>query len=318
MSIYRHKPSGRWMWDFDHYIAGRRIRRRQLLPAGWSRARADAFDRQEGAALYAVAAGLERPRWLIAEAVGRWNRERACALKHGANVTRELACLADWYAGRALDELPAVCREYATDQTGALAPATIRNRIAYLRAACRWAWKVHGLGDADPGARVTVPPVRNAREAVISRAQMLALCRQIGHRGVRAAVRCLWYSGMRLGELRAATRVAGAFVLADTKNGQPRVVPIHPRIRAAALVPVPARGTLYYWWNIARDECGLRGEVTLHTLRHSAASAMLAGGVSLDVIGKVLGHKSRASTQRYAHWQIEPLAQAVATIGRRA
>ena len=239
-------------------------------------------------------------------------------MKHGDNARREMEQFRPWWSGRAIEELPAICAEYAADQHGALKPVTIRNRIAYLRAACRWAWKTHGLADSDPGARVTAPPVRNAREVVITRAQMLQLCRAIRHRGVRAAVRCLWYSGMRLGELRAAARIHGAFVLADTKNGQPRVVPIHPRIRAAALLPVPPPGTLQYWWDIGRDACGLRGEVTLHTLRHSAASAMLAGGASLDVIGKVLGHKSRASTLRYAHWQLEALQQAVATIGRRA
>jgi integrase len=316
MSVYRHKPSGRWMWEFDRYLAGKRVRLRKLLPAGFTRAQAEAFDRKESAALWAVASGSEKPRWLIGEAVSRWNRERAGILKHGGNVTRELAHMADWYEGRALDELPTVCREYATDQAGALAPATIRNRIAYLRAACRWAWKVHGLGETDPGARVTAPPVRNSREVFVSRAEMLGLCRKIDHRGVRAAVRCLWYSGMRLGELRAALRVPGAFVLPDTKNGSPRIVPMHPRIRAAAAVPMPNAGALYYWWGIARQKCGLP-DVTLHTLRHSAASEMLAAGVGLDAIGKVLGHKSRASTMRYAHWQLGPLADAVSKIGRR-
>lgn len=318
MSIYRHKPSGRWMWDFDRYLAGRRVRRRQLLPSGWTRAQADAFDRQESAALYAIATGLERPRWLIEHAVAAFGRERIRELKHGANVRRELEATRDWYAGRPIDELPAVCREYATDQAGALAPATVRNRIAYLRSACRWAWKRHGMGgDADPGARVQVPPVRNARDIVVSRAQMLALCRAIQHRGVRAAIRCLWYSGLRVGELRAAQRIGSgaAFAIADTKNGDARIVPIHPRIRAAAHVPMPPRGALYYWWELAREAAGL-GHVHLHDLRHSAASEMVNAGVDLATVGAVLGHRSAASTKRYSHWATQRLAQAVAAIGR--
>ena len=46
--------------DRDRRIEGQRIRRRQLLPAGWTRAQADAFDRKEGAALYALAAGIAK------------------------------------------------------------------------------------------------------------------------------------------------------------------------------------------------------------------------------------------------------------------
>lgn len=316
MSIYRHKPSGSWMWEFDRRVNGRRLRRRQVLPAGFTRAQADAYDRAQSAALYAVASGVERPRWLIAEAVRRWGGERSRHLKHGANVVRELAWLADWYRGRAIDELPAVCREYATDQAGALAPATIKNRIAYLRAACRWAWKTHGMGEADPGARVTSPPVRNAREVVASRADVIRLARACKHRGARAVIRIAFYSGMRVGEILAAERVAGHFLLRDTKNGGARHVPIHPRIRSAAAVPPPRRSELHYWWFVAREKCGLQ-HVRLHDLRHSAASAMINAGVPLADVGAVLGHRSAASTHRYSHWATERLALALGQIGRK-
>jgi site-specific recombinase XerD len=39
----------------------------------------------------------------------------------------------------------------------------------------------------------------------------------------------------------------------------------------------------------------------LHDLRHSFASAGAAGGLSLPVIGALLGHKDPKTTQRYAH-----------------
>lgn len=317
MSIYRDKPTGRWRFEFDHRIGGRRIRRRTLLPAGFTRAEAEAFALKESKALWSIAHGLAAPRATVDEAVASYRLERCPQLKHGANVLRELENFRQWWSGRAIDELPAICAEYATDQQGALAPATIRNRIAYLRAACRWAWKRHDLAEADPGARVSVPTVRNAREVIVSRAEMLGLASLCGHRGVRATIRCLWYSGLRLGELRAAARVGGAFVLADTKNASPRIVPIHPRIRAAALVPVPPHGTLHYWWGLARGMMGME-HVTLHTLRHSAASEMIATGATLGDVGAVLGHKSPASTKRYAHWQTERLAEVVGRIGRKS
>lgn len=37
-----------------------------------------------------------------------------------------------------------------------------------------------------------------------------------------------------------------------------------------------------------------------HVLRHSAATAMLREGVSLDIIGAVLRHRSMESTAHYA------------------
>jgi integrase len=133
---------------------------------------------------------------------------------------------------------------------------------------------------------------------------------------VRALIRILFYTGMRVGEAKRAERVPGAFVLADTKNNEPHIVPMHPRIRTAAQVEMPARGTLYYWWPIVRAACGLE-HVTLHDLRHSAASAMIAEGASLADVGAVLNHKSAASTKRYAHWALERKAAAVMQIGKR-
>lgn len=316
MPIYRDKPTGRWRFDFDRRIGGGRVRRRQLLPAGWTRAQADAFDRKESAALYAIATGVAKPRHLIDQAVARYLAERAPHLKHGANVERELEATKDWWAGRALEDLPAICAEYAADQDGALQPATIKNRIAYLRAACRWAWKRHGMGDQDPGARVVAPTVRNARTAAPSRAEMVALARACRDPGTRALIRVAFYSGLRVSEQYAAERLPGLFVLRDSKNGTPRVVPIHHKAASAARVPLTPRTQIDYWWRLARKDAGLE-HYTLHDLRHGAASAMVNAGIDLATVGAVLGHKSAASTKRYSHWGTARLAEAIATIGGR-
>ena len=37
MPIYKDKRTGRWRFDFDRRIRGGRVRRRVLLPAGWTR-----------------------------------------------------------------------------------------------------------------------------------------------------------------------------------------------------------------------------------------------------------------------------------------
>lgn len=317
MSIYKDKATGQWRFDFDRRINGERIRRRQLLPPGWTRTQADAFDRKEGAALYALATGIAKPRHTVDQAVKRYLKERACELKSGANIERELLAMEDWYAERAIEELPEICAEYAADQLGALQPATIKNRIAYLRAACRWAWKRHQMGDADPGARVVSPTVDNARKITIDRRQMLQLARACRHRGVRALIRIAFYSGMRVAEIQRAERSGRCFVLADSKNGEPRIIPMHPAVVTAARVPMPRRSEIDYYWPLAREACGLR-HVHLHDIRHSSATEMVNAGVDLATVGKVLGHKSPASTMRYSHHATALQAAAVGKIGRKS
>ena len=53
----------------------------------------------------------------------------------------------------------------------------------------------------------------------------------------------------------------------------------------------------------------------LHDLRHTAASIAVGKGVSLPVIGKVLGHSQAQTTSRYAHVDTDPALRAVNEIG---
>ena len=322
MSIYRDKRTGRWQFEFDHRIDGQRPRKRRLLPAGWTRAQADAYDRKESAALYAIATGIAKPRHLIDEAVRRYLKERAPHLKTGASIELELEGMRDWWSGRPIDELPEVCAEYAEDQHGALAPATIKNRIAYVRAACRWAWKRHKLADADPGARVVSPSVSNQRKTYIARKRMLQLARACGcanenQRKTRKMIRVAFYTGWRFDEIVRATVANDYLVLDDSKNGDTmRVLPIHPRIQRYVGTAWPIHETMSYWFRKARTKIGMHG-LHFHDLRHSAASEIVSDGGSLKEVAEVLGHKSLASSQRYAHLMPDAVRAAVGRIGRK-
>ena len=53
--------------------------------------------------------------------------------------------------------------------------------------------------------------------------------------------------------------------------------------------------------------------VRLHDLRHSFASFAVSSGASLNLIGEQLGHRSLATTQRYAHLARDPVRQATET-----
>jgi integrase len=102
-----------------------------------------------------------------------------------------------------------------------------------------------------------------------------------------------------------------------TKNGRGRTVPLTSRARAdlTFLLSSP-----YHWQLVAlydRDPtlptarlsaafkravaaAGIKG-VTLHTLRHTCASRLVQGGMSLYAVKEWLGHSSITVTERYAH-----------------
>ena len=69
-------------------------------------------------------------------------------------------------------------------------------------------------------------------------------------------------------------------------------------------------------WRRIRNEAGLN-DVRLHDLRHTFASIAVANGLSLPIIGALLGHKHASTTQRYAHLLGDPLKEAVGMVGEK-
>lgn len=321
MPIYRDRQSGAFVFEFDRRINGQRVRATKRLPRAWNRAQADAFDREESARLYAIATGSGGADHSIEDAVTLYLKHRVPKLKSGRNIAAEINEVYWAFQGRPLSALSDVSKaiQLRAERPGKkpLAPATVKNRIAYLRAACRYAWKHHGMGDADPAQRVTVPEVSNERHVYIDRRQMLILARACEHHAVRAMIRIAFYSGMRMSEIRRAEIVGDRFLLRDTKNGDPRIVPIHPRIRRCLDYQWPAKANVEYWFRKARKAVEMEW-LHFHDLRHSAASALINQGVDLYTVGAVLGHRSAASSKRYAHLSVDRLSEAVSKIGRRA
>lgn len=326
MPITRHH-SGRWVYQLRRTVAGKRLRLNKLLPKGWSRAEADRFDLEETARQIALATGVRQRQHLIETAVLLYLQEHATQLKNEQDIIGALALLQPFYAGKALDQLAEVADEYRKNARGeegqAIAPATIRNRLAYLRAACRWAWKVKKMGEHDPAERMVLPKVKNARHVYLSRAQAVRVFRAMGLTWARDAARVAFYTGWRISEVLDArpVEVPGGLALSipDSKNGQPRMVPVHAKIEHLVRRHWPPQITK---WTVSKAvkaalvECGL-GHARLHDLRHSAASEMINAGVDLYTVGGVLGHRSNVSTARYAHLAQEKLRDAVAKIGGR-
>lgn len=321
MPIRFDKVNQRWRFEFDRRIAGGRQRTSRLLPKGWTRTQADTFDRKESARLYALATGIESESKLIDDAVLIYLQERGPQLKNFRSLQDELARCYDAYCGRSISDLAAVAREYAERTRFILAPGTIRNRIAYLRAACRYAWKHHSYCEHDPASRLSIPVVKNERKVYLTRAQVLRIARLIPNRQARAAVRIAFYSGMREAEIVRAVVIDGVFVLDDTKNGTQRHIPVHPTlsgiVRNPRLWPITITGwTISHHFTWATRAAGTP-QATFHTLRHSNASAMINAGVDLHTVGRVLGHKSAASTMRYSHLDTAAIGRALGMVGKK-
>jgi len=158
-------------------------------------------------------------------------------------------------------------------------------------------------------------------EAEIARAaEGIAAAERAGKIGPHAAVglRLALFTGARSGEITAAQWAhvdwdRKLIRLPDSKTNEPRTVHLSdaalevlrgiprvgPYIIAGAKDGEPYKN-LGRAWIVAREYAGL-DDVRLHDLRHSFASLAAGRGVSLQMIGKLLGHRVPATTQRYAH-----------------
>lgn len=333
MSITRHH-SGRFLFQFDKFIAGSRERANKLLPKGTTKAQADAYDQRETVRLWELATGGKPSEPLIDDAVLVYLEDHSPQGKHPLknfdDIEGALFLLHEFYTGKTYSQLGTVVDDYTKNAKPAegstkkiLSKGTIRNRLAYLRAACRYAWKKAGKKGQNPGDLMDLPTVKNARHVYLTRAQALPVFRTMGLTYSRDAARVAFYTGWRISEVLQAQAVdtPSGWVLSipDTKNGQPRLVPVHPRVTHLVRDHWPPQVTK---WTVSKEvkaalrACGL-GHARLHDLRHSAASEMINAGVDLYTVGGVLGHKSAISTARYAHLATDRLREAVAKIGAR-
>lgn len=142
---------------------------------------------------------------------------------------------------------------------------------------------------------------------------------RIEMRSAIAAARLLMLTGCRLGEImtlqwRYVDLKAGVLRLPDSKTGKKLVQLGEPALDVLRSIkrietnPWVLRGRieggaltdLQPFWQRVRARAGLK-DVRIHDLRHTFASFAAASGMSLHMIGKLLGHSSTQTTRRYAH-----------------
>lgn len=307
MPVYYEKRNKRWRYTFNQVINGNRVRVTKLLPAAWNRSQAKEFDQKETARLYGAATGTIKQRHFIGDAVVLYCKHVCPDLKGGIEIEKELARLYGYYDDKYIDELAEVARDYRETEQDRVKPATIRNKLSYLRAACNYAHKFHKFEAPPP---IEMPKVKNERKEYITRSQMIILARSLrgleAERQARAMVRIAFYSGMRLGEIisigKKSELLEDGFELIDTKNGTDRYVPMHPKIKTAVKY-LPITFSVKWMQVLIRRAMNAMGlnHIHFHDLRHSTATSLINSEKDLKLVQELLGHKDLRTTQRYSH-----------------
>jgi integrase len=152
---------------------------------------------------------------------------------------------------------------------------------------------------------------------------------------VIAAIRLLLFTGARLGEIlnlqwRDVDFEQTCLRLRESKTGAKVIHLSAPAMEVlngltrehdtpwviAGRKPEKPLVNLRKPWHRIRKAAEIE-DVRLHDLRHSFASIGVARGLSLPMIGALLGHSQPATTARYAHLDDDPLKQATDLIGKR-
>jgi integrase len=192
-----------------------------------------------------------------------------------------------------------------------------------------------GLRTDNPCRGVERNP-ENQRQRYLTGAEMVRLTAaldELSDQGAADAIRLLLLTGARRGELLAARWSdldldAGVWTkpAVTTKQGAVHRVPLSDAARklladmreqapadAEWLFPSPikpgSRTDLKVAWEILRAAADIR-DVRLHDCRHSFASVLASQGLSLPIIGALLGHSTPHTTARYAHLLDDPLRAA--------
>jgi integrase len=203
----------------------------------------------------------------------------------------------------------------------------------------RWGWRAD---DSNPCRHVDRYKGRKPERFLSERelaglSEALAEAERDGTEGpyAVAAIRLLVLTGARLGEIlnlewSHVDFERAMLFLPDSKTGAKVVYLSAPVLEVLSNVPRLANNPYVICgdkagaalvnaqkpWRRIRRRAGLEN-VRLHDLRHSFASVAASGGLSLPVIGKLLGHAQAATTERYAHLAADPIRAANEAIGQR-
>jgi integrase/recombinase XerD len=222
---------------------------------------------------------------------------------------------------------------------GAASPATVHRKAACLRSFFRHLRREEVMA-ADPTAGLTPPRRSKKLPHVLTRGEIAKLLEQPtgGDPSAlrdRALLEVMYACGLRASEAigleLADLDLEDGIVRARGKGAKERLVPVGRQAVAAVatylehgrplLVKAPeeqhlfvnfrggplTRQGLYKIIQKHARSAGLEDRMSPHTLRHTFATHLLAGGCDLRSVQEMLGHADVATTQLYTHLSSERL-----------
>ncbi len=251
---------------------------------------------------------------------------------------RDLEHMKEWLDGRSPTVLGiSDLTEFAAFLKGKkLAATSISRHIVAIRMFYKFLQLESAIAD-NPAELLTTPKVWQRVPRVLSIAQVdrfLAAPQKFDQHSMRdrAILELMYATGCRVSEISnmlvANVHLKDGYCLAEGKGSKQRMVPLGERaVEAIEIYLDQYRPSLAAqrdlavspWLILSRTgqrlrreaiwemikrfaiRAGIDSEVSPHTLRHSFATHLLAGGADLRLIQEMLGHASIQTTQIYTH-----------------
>ena len=215
-------------------------------------------------------------------------------------------------------------------------PATVNRYLAALSHVFTMAVKEWGWTHENPVSKVTRVKEPKGRIRFLiddEQSRLLAACKNSDNPYLYTVVVLAISTGMRQGEIMSlewqqVNLIKNQITLFETKNDEIRIVPLTGKahelvsalirhIHTPLLFPSnrhPEKPmALRSQWDKVVKEAEMHN-FKFHDLRHTAASYLAMNGASLHEIAEILGHKTLAMVQRYAHLTEQHTSNVVASM----
>jgi len=274
-------------------------------------------------------------------------KTKGCSAKRGPATAKSLKDVQSWYDrylkcwdDRKVDSLRVDrVRDLHKEITDKHGPIIANRAVGLLRRCINWGIHKDMWHGENPAEKIDWN-TEKSRERFVQPDEMARLLKAVEkERGVNwdlhDFVLLSLYAGQRKGNLLAMRweqikmNAAGEaeWDIPVTKNGKSHKVPLLPEALTILQDRKKRSKTLGPWvfpsnsktghvkdmkksWDRLRKAVKIE-DVHIHDLRRTLGSFMAGANVSLQIIGKALGHKSLAATQVYARLQLDPVRQAM-------
>lgn len=302
------------------------------------------------AALTAYLAHLTVERGVSEHTAGAYRRDLSRYVAYLAALGKE--DVGSVVAGDVENYLEAI--QTGADGAPPLAPSSAGRAVVAIRGFHRFA-HLEGMSPDDPAAQVHPPrvPKRLPKAITVAEVEALLAAASAGEGAIglrdRALLEVLYSTGARISEVVSLavddidTEAVLPLVRVTGKGRRTRVVPLGAhalealeaylvRGRPALAASGKSGGMLFLGvrgaplsrqsaWAVlqtAAQRAQITAEVSPHTLRHSFATHLLAGGADVRVVQELLGHASVTTTQLYTQVTVQTLREVYASAHPRA